>query len=70
MKDVLKLLIAAALYCGFAPILGVWLSSRHVAQRVVFSLMILMTGWKPGHFTFMIGSVETYRGHARGLKFP
>ena len=68
MKDVLKILIAILLYGGFAPLFGAWLTSRRVAQRVVFALMILMTGWKPGHFTFMMGSIETYRGHAKGFE--
>ena len=68
MKDVLKLLIAFLLYGGFAPLLGVCLTGRRTAQRIVFGLMILMTGWRPGHFTFMIGSVETYRGHTKGFE--
>lgn len=68
MKDVVKAIIAVILYMGFAPLLGAWLSSRRVWQRGIFATMIVMTALRPGNFTFMIQSAETYRGHAKGFE--
>ncbi len=68
MKDVIKAIIAVILYTGFAPLLGIWLSSRRVWQRGIFATMIVMTALRPGNFTFMIQSAETYRGHAKGFE--
>jgi O-antigen ligase len=68
MKDLIKMLVALALYGGLAPILGWWLASRRVWQRVVFAGMLVLTIMRPGNFMMMIGGIETYRGHTKGYE--
>jgi O-antigen ligase len=68
MKDLIKMLVALALYGGLAPILGWWLASRRVWQRVVFAGMLVLTVMRPGNFMMMIGGIETYRGHTKGYE--
>ena len=68
MKDLVKFALALFLYGGFAPLFGIWLSSRRVWQRAVFATMIVMTALRPGNFMMMIGSIETYRGHTKGFE--
>ena len=68
MKDLIKMLVALALYGGLAPILGWWLASRRVCQRVVFAGMLVLTVMRPGNFMMMIGGIETYRGHTKGYE--
>lgn len=62
------MLVALALYGGLAPILGWWLASRRVCQRVVFAGMLVLTVMRPGNFMMMIGGIETYRGHTKGYE--
>lgn len=68
MKDLIKLLLALALYGGLAPLLGAWLAPRRVWQRAVFATMLVLTIMRPGNFMMMIGSIETYRGHTKGYE--
>lgn len=68
MKDLIKMLVALALYGGLAPILGWWLAARRVWQRVVFAGMLVLTVMRPGNFMMMIGGIETYRGHTKGYE--
>lgn len=68
MKDLLKIAVALFLYSGLAPLLGIWLTGRRAWQRVIFVTMIVLTGLRPGNFTFMINSVERYRGHTKGFE--
>ncbi len=68
MKDLLKAVIALLFYAGLAPLLGMVLASRRTWQRAVFALMVFIPSWHPGKFTLMMGSVETYRGHAKGFE--
>lgn len=68
MKDLLKVAVALLLYSGLGPILGYWLAASRIRQRIVFGAMLVMTALRPGNFTFMIGSIETYRGHAKGFE--
>lgn len=68
MKDLIKLLLALALYGGLAPLLGAWLAPRRVWQRAVFAGMLVLTIMRPGNFMMMIGSIETYRGHTKGYE--
>ena len=68
MKDIIKIALALLLYGGLAPLLGVWLSSRRLWQRVTFALMIVMTAMRPGNFMLMIDSIEKYRGHTKGFE--
>jgi O-antigen ligase len=66
--DFVKIAVALCLYAAFAPLLGVWLARARVRQRATFAAMMAMTALRPGNFTFMIGSIETYRGHAKGFE--
>jgi O-antigen ligase len=68
MKDLIKLLLALALYGGLAPLLGAWLAPRRIWQRAVFATMLVLTIMRPGNFMMMIGSIETYRGHTKGYE--
>ncbi|OYW69922.1 MAG: hypothetical protein B7Z21_00450 [Verrucomicrobiales bacterium 32-60-5] len=68
VKDVLKFIIALALYGGLAPLLGTILATRRSWQRVLFGLMIFMPTLQPGRFTLMLGSIDTYRGHTKGFE--
>lgn len=68
MKDLIKMLVALALYGGLAPILGGWLAPRRLWQRAVFAGMLVLTIMRPGNFMMMIGSIETYRGHTKGYE--
>jgi hypothetical protein len=68
VKDVLKFIIALALYGGLAPLLGTILATRRSWQRVLFGLMIFMPTLQPGRITFMLGSIDTYRGHVKGYE--
>lgn len=66
--DFVKIAVALCLYAGLAPLLGMWLAGARVRQRATFAAMLAMTALRPGNFTFMIGSIETYRGHAKGFE--
>ena len=66
--DFVKIAVALCLYAAFAPLLGMWLARARVRQRATFAAMLAMTALRPGNFTFMIGSIETYRGHAKGFE--
>lgn len=68
MKDLIKLLIAFLLYGGLAPLLGMMLATRRSWQRAMFGLMMFMPTLQPGRFTFMLGSIDTYRGHVKGYE--
>lgn len=68
MKDLVKVAVALFLYAGLGPLLGHWLAGRRMFQRIAFGAMLVMTALRPGNFTFMIGSIETYRGHAKGFE--
>ena len=68
MKDLIKLLVAFVLYGGLAPLLGIALSTRRKWQRVLFGFMMAMPSLQPGRITFMLGSIDTYRGHAKGYE--
>ncbi len=68
LKDLFKLLTALVLYGGLAPLLGGMLAARRSWQRALFGLMIFLPSLPPGRITFMIGSVDTYRGHAKGFE--
>lgn len=66
--DFVKIAVALCLYAACAPLLGMWLARARVRQRATFAAMLGMTALRPGNFTFMIGSIETYRGHAKGFE--
>lgn len=68
VKDLIKLLVAFVLYGGLAPLLGIALSTRRKWQRVLFGFMMAMPSLQPGRITFMLGSIDTYRGHAKGYE--
>ena len=68
LKDLIKLLIAFLLYGGLAPLLGMMLATRRSWQRAMFGLMMFMPTLQPGRFTFMLGSIDTYRGHVKGYE--
>ncbi len=68
MKDLVKFLVALVLYGGLGPALGLALAGRRLGQRILFALLVFMPSWHPGKFTMMLGSIETYRGHAKGFE--
>ena len=68
LKDLIKLLIAFALYGGLAPLLGMMLATRRSWQRALFGLIMFMPSLQPGRITFMLGSIDTYRGHVKGYE--
>lgn len=68
LKDLIKLLFAFALYGGFAPLLGMVMATRRSWQRALFGLLMFMPSLQPGRITFMLGSIDTYRGHVKGYE--
>lgn len=68
LKDLIKFIIAFALYGGLGPLLGIVLATRRTWQRALFGLMIFMPSLHPGRFTMMLGSIDTYRGHTKGYE--
>lgn len=68
LKDLIKLLIAFALYGGLAPLLGMMMATRRSWQRALFGLLMFMPSLQPGRITFMLGSIDTYRGHVKGYE--
>ncbi len=69
LKDLIKFIIALAFYGGLAPLLGTMMATRRSWQRALFGLMIFMPTLQPGRITFMMGSIDTYRGHVKGYEF-
>ncbi len=53
LKDLIKLLIAFALYGGLAPLLGMMMATRRSWQRALFGLLMFMPSLQPGRITFM-----------------
>lgn len=68
LKDLIKLLIAFVLYGGLAPLLGMMMATRRSWQRALFGLLMFMPSLQPGRITFMLGSIDTYRGHVKGYE--
>ncbi|MBL9172657.1 MAG: hypothetical protein JNL10_03905 [Verrucomicrobiales bacterium] len=71
-EDLLKLVILGPLFLGVAPLAGVAMKHRPVAQRWVFSAMCFMTinGFlAAGNWGLTLGSIESYRGHTKGYHF-
>ncbi len=68
LKDLIKLLIAFALYGGLAPLLGMMMATRRSWQRALFGLLMFMPSLQPGRITFMLGSIDIYRGHVKGFE--
>lgn len=68
MKDFIKFIVALALYGGLAPLLGTMLATRRTWQRALFGLLMFMPSLQPGRITFMLGSIDTYRGHVKGYE--
>ncbi|MBK8092259.1 MAG: hypothetical protein IPK32_09880 [Verrucomicrobiaceae bacterium] len=68
MNDLIKLLIAFLLYGGLAPLLGILLATRRSWQRALFGVLMFMPSLPPGRFTFMLGSISSYRGHVKGFE--
>ena len=47
LKDLIKLLIAFALYGGLAPLLGMMMATRRSWQRALFGLLMFMPSLQP-----------------------
>ena len=72
MKDILKAIFLVVLFLGVAPLGGAMLRGRATAQRVIFGMLCFMTIgglFGPSEWGLTLGSVEWYRGHAKGYHF-
>ncbi len=70
--DWLKLVIILPVFFGLGPMLGGAMKGKPGVQRGVFAAMCFMTInglFAPGNWGLTLGSVETYRGHAKGYHF-
>ncbi|MDB6070573.1 MAG: hypothetical protein JWL81_1744, partial [Verrucomicrobiales bacterium] len=70
--DWIKLLIILPVFFGLAPLLGALVKDKPEQQRWMFGLMCFMTVnglFGPGNWGLTLGSVELYRGHAKGYHF-
>ncbi len=70
--DWIKLAIILPVFFGLGPLLGQMVRDKEKAQRWLFALMCFMTVnglFAPGNWGLTLGSVETYRGHAKGYHF-
>ena len=68
MKDALKVAVMLVAYFGVGPLLGMMIAGSRKAQRVVFSIMMVMPCLPPGKLTLMVDSWELYRGHTKGFE--
>src|SRR5437667_8781542 len=69
MLDIIKGLVALIMYLVVAPALGHWLRERRDRQRWVFALLVFATSWHINKITFMIHSIDWYRGATKGFEF-
>lgn len=69
VKTLIKVLVIALVYLGFAPLLGHYLKGKDVARRVTLGFMAWWLVRPPSDFTLMLNSIETYRGHTKGFEF-
>lgn len=72
VADFLKLAAVLPLFLVIAPGLGAVMKNRRSWQRVVFALMCFMTInglLGAGNWGLTVGSIESYRGHAKGYHF-
>ena len=69
MVDIIKGILALIMYFGVAPALGSWLRGNRKRQRWVFGLLVFMTSWHINKITFMIHSIDWYRGATKGFEF-
>ncbi len=71
-KDVAKFLVILVLFGVFAPIAGIWLRGKARWQAAIFAMICFMTIgglFGPAEWGLTLGSVEWYRGHAKGYSF-
>ena len=69
MLDIIKGLMALVAYLIVAPMLGKFIRKDRARQRWTFSLLVFATSWHINKITFMIGSIEWYRGATKGFEF-
>ncbi len=72
LKDLAKLIAILGLLFIGAPVGGMVLSGNRNGQRVIFGLICFMTIGGllgPAEWGLTLGSVEWYRGHAKGFHF-
>lgn len=70
--DWIKLVIILPVFFGLGPLLGMAVKDKPQAQRWLFGLMVFMSVnglFAPGNWGLTLGSVESYRGHAKGYHF-
>lgn len=69
MLDIIKGLLALIMYLVVAPALGVWIKKSRARQRGVFALLVFATSWHINKITFMVHSIDWYRGATKGFEF-
>jgi len=70
--DWIKLAFILPVFFGVGPLLGSIVKDKPAAQRWLFGLMVFMSVnglFEPGNWGLTLGSVEKYRGHAKGYHF-
>ena len=65
MVDIIKGLLALIMYCVVAPALGAWLKKSRVRQQWAFAILVFATSWHINKITFMVHSIDWYRGERR-----
>ena len=68
MLDLIKGILALILYCVVAPALGHWLRGNRRRQRWAFGMLVFMTSWHINAITYMIDSIQWYRGATKGFE--
>ena len=69
MLDIIKGLVALIMYLVVAPALGVWIKKSRARQRAIFALLVFATSWHINKITFMVHSIDWYRGATKGFEF-
>lgn len=67
--DLIKGLMALVAYLVVAPMLRNFIRKDRARQRWTFALLVFATSWHINKITFMIGSIEWYRGATKGFEF-
>ena len=66
--DYIKLVLGLIGYFGIAPALGMLVRDRREWQRYLFALLVFMTSCQINKITFMVHSIEKYRGATKGFE--
>lgn len=67
--NIIKVLLVFGSYFVLGPLVGILIRGKDRARRILLGFMAFWLVRPPGDFTWMLYSVEFYRGHSRGFEF-